>query len=69
MSFFFCNIGHVQSLSRMLNKQNQLLAHYSIFSIVIPKREDPAMCDKVPRKHNLIAGFRNMTHILYDTYH
>lgn len=53
----------------MLNKQNQLLAHYSIFSIVIRNRENPAMCDKVPRNYDLIPGFRNMTHILYDTYH
>lgn len=58
----------------MLNKWNQLLSHYLIFSIFIPKRKNPTMCDKVPKRHDQIPGFRNMTHFLFffflhGTYH
>lgn len=34
-----------------------------------PKRKDPAMCDRVLRRHDRIPGFRNMTRFLYSTYH
>lgn len=46
ISFFFCNFSHVPGLSLVLNKQNQLLPHYSIFSIFIPQRKTPPMCGK-----------------------
>lgn len=63
ISFHFSFIiSRAQYLSLMLNKQNELLAHYSIFSIFTSKRKDPAKCDKVLRRHDLIPGFRNMTH-------
>ena len=64
ISFFFCNFSHVPSLSLVLNKQNQLLPHYSIFSIFIPQRKTPTMCGKILKWHDLIPGFRNMTHFL-----